>query len=186
MKITNGLLCNALVLASLLTLPAMAADGGAGATVTAKGSGQACTAGGAGCSGGGYRHSGKREGFRSSLKLSDDQLEKMASLKNDFRTSTAPEKAQLKSLSFQLKETLMQPAVDKDKAMALEGQINNVRSDLSNKRLSFKIDSLNVLTAEQKEALKHRMLVSQTFGGGRGFHHRGGGSFRAGGEHRKA
>lgn len=167
MKSVNHLLCNAIALASMMVAPAMAADGTAGATVT-----PTSTEGGPGMCGPRMHHS-RHGGFSKRLNLSDDQLEKIASLKNDFRTSTATQKAQLKSLNFELKSLLLQPTVDKSKAMALEGNINSLKSDLANKRLSFKIDMLAVLTEDQKKELKHMMLAKQAFGGR--IHHRGGG-----------
>jgi Spy/CpxP family protein refolding chaperone len=158
-------------MASMMVLPAMAADGTAGATVTpkfAKGGSDMCAPG--------MRHS-RHGGFSKRLNLSDDQLEKIASLKNDLRTATASQKAQLKSLNFELKSLLLQPTVDKSKAMALEGNINSLKTDLATKRLSFKIDLLAVLTEDQKKELKHMMLAKQAFGGR--YHHRGGFGGRA-------
>jgi len=168
MKRINQVLCNVLALASLMTLPAMAADGNSASISVAKSAPQVCTKGGA-CSVRDKKSISMRGGgFGKRLKLSDDQLEKIATLKSNFKTSVAPEFAQLKSLKFQLKDQMMQPTVDKDKVMTLESNINSVRSDLSTKRLTLKLDEMSVLTPEQKQELRHKMLVREAFGGFRG------------------
>ena len=176
MKISKQVLCNVLALASLAALPAMAADGNVGATVVSKGAPQVCTRGGA-CKEG-RSVSMKRGGFGPRLKLSDDQLEKIAALKNQLKTEVSPEVAQLKSLKFQLKDEMMKPEVNKEKALSLESNINSIKADIATKGLNNRIDRLAVLTPEQKEILRHKMLAREAFGGQR-FHQHGGRS-RAG------
>ena len=110
----------------------------------------------------GHRSFGKR------LGLTDAQLEKVAALKDKGRLETATQKAQLKTLNDQLKIALTKPEVDKSEAMSVQRKINDLRAQLSNEKLQQRIEFMSILTPEQKETLRHKMLVSEAFGMGGG------------------
>lgn len=126
------------------------------------------------------------------LALSDDQLEKIAKVKSSLADATGPKKLQLKTLHRQLKDALTKESVDKSSVMHLQSQINSLRDELSNAKLSARLETLAVLTPEQKTKMRHAALQRQAFGGmgrrgGMGKHHRGHGGpggFR-GGHHGK-
>lgn len=114
---------------------------------------------------------------RGGMSLSDEQLEKMGALRNKFLDSTSAQRTELESAMRQLKDVFTKSEIDRQKALEIQSRINTLKSDLANARLNFKLESLNVLTAEQREKIRHRMLLSEAFGG-RGFagaHH---GKFR--------
>jgi Spy/CpxP family protein refolding chaperone len=52
-----------------------------------------------------------------------------------------------------------------------------LKAQLANERLEQRIDFMSILTPQQKETLRHKMLVSEAFGGSGGQHmrHRFGG-----------
>lgn len=121
------------------------------------------------------------------LSLSDEQLEKMAKLKADFSDLASQKKAQLHSLQRQLKDSLSSESLDKSKALDLQSKVNTIRNDLANAQLAMRIDSLQVLSSEQKQKLRHAALERQVFGKKGKGHHKGPGGkhgFRKGGEHR--
>lgn len=125
---------------------------------------------------------------RAKFGLTDDQLQKMSALNNKFKDSIGAQKTQLGSLSRQLKDVFAQAQVDRAKAVDLQTKINALKAEISIAKLNFKIDKLAILTPEQREKIRHRMLVSQAMGGGmkgRGGHCGGGGHFRGrmGGHH---
>lgn len=129
---------------------------------------------------------GGREG-RAKFGLSDDQLQKMADLNNKYKDGIAAQKTQLGSLGRQLKDVFAQSQIDRSKALDLQTKINALKAEISLAKLNHKIDKLAVLTPEQREKIRHRILVSQAMGGemkGRGGHC-GGGHFRGrmGGHH---
>ncbi|GEM_PF-1982178 len=107
---------------------------------------------------------------RESRKLSTGELEKMASLKDQLLASTGPQTTQLRLLERQLREQLAKQNIDKDQVMQTQSRINALRDQLSNARLSYRLDMMSILTPEQKEQVQRRLLVSNAFGGFR--HHR--------------
>lgn len=114
-------------------------------------------------------------GERRKMSFSDDQLQKMSSINNKFKDSVGAQFLQLGSLNRQLKETLTQTTVDRSKALDIQTKINALKADLSIAKLNYKLDKMAVLTPEQREHMRHRMLVSQAMGGQGGGHHFKGG-----------
>jgi Spy/CpxP family protein refolding chaperone len=118
---------------------------------------------------------GARKAFKTEkrLGLSDSQLEQVAALKDKNRTETAGQKAQLKTLSDQLKLVITKPEINQSEAMQIQSKINDLRSQLSNERLQERMNFMSILTPEQRESLRHRMLVSEafSFGGAHRMHH---------------
>lgn len=165
-------LFNVVVVSLLLAAPALADDTTSGAPgakvpVASKCDGGACEKADH-CGGGGQR---------GHMDLSDAQLEKMSGLRNKFLDSTSAQRTELESLYRQMKGVFTKPEVDRQQALEIQSKINNVKANLSTARLNFKLEELSVLTPEQREKLRHRMLLSESFGGG--FHH--GGPVRMGG-----
>jgi Spy/CpxP family protein refolding chaperone len=151
MSMIMNKLVNAAVASLLLVSPVLAAasgpangdDGQPGRTVVSK----------------------KLEGHERRPAFSDSQLEKMASLKNQYLDKTASGHSQLEVLYRQLKDTLSQPTIDRARAEGIQAKINSIKGDLSLTRLNLKIDEMGVLTPEQREHMRHRMLVAEAFGG---------------------
>ncbi len=102
-------------------------------------------------------------------KFSDEQLQKMSSLKNQFLDSTASKRAELDSLGRQMKDVFTAKDIDRNKANDLESRISAVKADLDKARLNFKLDMLSVLTPEQRDGMRHRMLEGG-FGSRHGHH----------------
>jgi len=155
----NKNLVKLLVIASTVAgIPALAAPSNeGGVTKTQVNVGSSCAVGKAG---------GARGSFSRKMGLSDEQLQKIATLKDQERVATASQKAQLKALYDQLKIEITKPELDKQSVFGLQGKINDLRAQLSNEKLEERINFMAVLTPEQKEQLRHRMLASEAFGGG--------------------
>jgi Spy/CpxP family protein refolding chaperone len=107
------------------------------------------------------------------LGLSDDQLEKLSSIRSQYEINTAQKKAELHAKSHQMMDLLSQASVDKQKVMSLQGEINAMKSDVSNSRAAMLVDCSAVLTADQKKQLHHMMLMHGLMMGGhdKGGHH---------------
>ena len=114
-----------------------------------------------------------RRSFGKRLGLTDSQLEKVATLKDKGRVETASQKAQLKALNDQLKVAITKPEVNQAEAMQVQSKINDLRSQLANEKLQQRIDFVAILTPEQKDTLRHKILASEAFGmgGGHRMHH---------------
>lgn len=158
MKLTNRIICNVLMAATLSTLPAMAANSGTTTNIegsavktAVKTEGKTCASG---CN-----------------KLSDEQLGKLVALKNDFLKKTAPEKVELISLKRELKTDFAKPNTDKAELLSVQDKINSVKSTLADDRLAYRVDAFSVLTPAQQEQIKHKILVKEAFGGRRSMRH---------------
>lgn len=131
-----------------------------------------------GCADGACERSGAKAGF------SDEQLEKMSKLRNEFLDSTASKRAEIDSLHRQMKDLFKAENIDRAKALELQSKMDSVKADLSKSKLNLRLDQLALLTPEQKQAMRHRMLRGG-FGGGKHhggrFGHHGGGHFKHGG-----
>jgi Spy/CpxP family protein refolding chaperone len=101
---------------------------------------------------------GDRCGFES-LGLSDEQMEKFVAVKGQYEVSTAGKKAELKQKMRQMMQLLTDKDADKQKVLGLQAEINSLRSDLSNGRVSFMLDAAAILTPEQKKQIRHKMLT---------------------------
>jgi Spy/CpxP family protein refolding chaperone len=112
------------------------------------------------------------------LSLSDDQLEKFAKLKADLQDSTAGTATQVHTLNRQLRDLLSKDEVDKSQAMGIQAKLNSLRNDLANAQLKMRLETLAVLSPEQKQKLRHAALQRQVFSnsgsprGHRCHHHR--------------
>lgn len=148
--------------------PAIAEDApvAPGAKVEAKGKG---------CAGGechkGFKRGGHR-GFMGGLNLTDDQLEKLHSLKTASFEASGPKRLELRSLHLQLKDSLTKPGINKSELLSLQSKINSLNAELSNARVSFMADASSVLTEEQRQKMRRKMLMGG-FGGHHKFHGRG-------------
>lgn len=102
------------------------------------------------------------------FNLTDDQLEKLSSAKNKMKDAAGPKMLELGSLQRHLKDVLTKPSVDRADAVATQKKINGLKNDLADLRLSFKLDTADIFTPEQKQQMRRRALMG-SFGGGR--HH---------------
>jgi Spy/CpxP family protein refolding chaperone len=100
--------------------------------------------------------------------LTDEQLEKMVALKNQYLDSIGPKVTELKSLQRQLHSVFLKENVDRSQALAIESRISTIKADLATARLNHHIDMLDVLTPEQHERLRRHLLMASVFGGGCG------------------
>jgi Spy/CpxP family protein refolding chaperone len=151
-----------LVATTLIGLPAMAQSNVEKAQVTQ------VKVGGPSCARAGFERKGQ---FGKKLGLTDSQLEKIATLKDESRISMAPEFAQMKELRDQLKIAITKSDVSAQEDLALQGKINSLRDQISNQKLQEKLNFMAILTPEQRETIRHKMLVSEAFrrGGEHGF-----------------
>jgi|688.fasta_scaffold1141614_1 Spy/CpxP family protein refolding chaperone len=119
---------------------------------------------------------GVGSGAQAGLSLSDDQLEKIAKLRNEFSDAAGSKVVQLRSLMRQQKDLMTQEKVDKSQVLDIQNKINSIKTDLSNAKLNMRLDTLALLTPDQKQKIRHKALQREVFGAG-GFkgkhgHHR--------------
>ena len=90
------------------------------------------------------------------IDLSDEQLEKIHSIRNDFLDAVGPKMVEIASKKRHLRDALLSANVDAAKAKALQSEINGLKDEVSNLKLASKIDCLNVLTSEQRKSIRDR------------------------------
>lgn len=121
-----------------------------------------------------------------SHSITDEQRQKLSSLRDQFELSTAQKKAELDVDKRQLRQILHATTVDKQAALSLQSKINGLRDDLSNARLGLILAAGDVFTPEQRAEFKqmhhrwhhHHGGCSGACGG-----HAGHSAFLKGGEH---
>jgi Spy/CpxP family protein refolding chaperone len=86
--------------------------------------------------------------------LTDDQLERLHSLHNQFLDDAGPKFVELGSKERKLKDVMLANSVDASRAKALQSEINSLKNDIANLRLENHIAMSNVLTAEQKKDIR--------------------------------
>lgn len=122
------------------------------------------------CPGGGCRGGGLMK------SLSDDQLEKMNTLKLGFTSEISPKYAELKTLKDQFRDAVTKPDTSKADLLALQSKINGLKDEISTARAGFIADRMAVLTDEQRTELRKKFLSRGLMGGrhhGKGFHGKG-------------
>lgn len=106
------------------------------------------------------------------MNFSNDQLEKMYKLKNGLLDDIGPKVTELKKQNRRLKDLLTQETLDRSSIQSTQDKINSLKADISNLKLSFKMDMNENLTAEQRQTIRYRKLKPRKMRHRRG-HHRG-------------
>ena len=93
------------------------------------------------------------------MGLSDEQMEKLVSLKSEYMVKTAPQKAELMSDMKQMMLLMTAPSLDKQAIMSLHDKMSSIKSDLCTARVNHMISAMEVLTSKQRSDMHHHMLV---------------------------
>lgn len=99
------------------------------------------------------------------MSFTDEQLEKLNSLKNQMADAVGPKRLELSTQMRQLKDLITQPSVDRSKITSIQGKINSLRDQICDLKLNYRLDTLAVLTDEQKKELRHHYLIRNVMGG---------------------
>jgi len=119
--------------------------------------------GGEGGPGGHWGHEGGRGhgpfgALQGSLAMTDDQYEKLYAIKNDASDAMAPKKQALHQAFRGLMESLGQADQDGAKISRYQSQIASLKSDLSTAETGKLVRMSQVLTADQRKALRMAMI----------------------------
>ena len=99
------------------------------------------------------------EPWAEKLGLSDEQMERLVSLKSEYMAKTAPQKAEMMADMKQMMLLMTASSLDKSAIMSLHDKMAGIHSDLCAARVNHMMDAMNVLTSKQREDLHHRLLV---------------------------
>ncbi len=114
--------------------------------------------GGPGGPGGGGGCPAMRGLFSGEHALTDDQYEKLYSLKNSMLDKVGPKMVELHSLERQLKDAITRADIDSKKAADLKGKITSLKSDLSSIKIDNQIAFMEILTADQRKDMRQAMV----------------------------
>lgn len=113
----------------------------------------------------------RKDGFMEPPKFSDEQLQRMMELRDQHRIATASQHAELAALSHKLSLLLTADSIDRKEVGSIQAKIDALRSELAKAHAKFTVDSAEILTPEQRQKLRHRLLLHQGrpgFGPGHG------------------
>jgi Spy/CpxP family protein refolding chaperone len=123
---------------------------------------------------GGPHHHGIFGALEGPNALSSDQFEKLYSLHNAFLDRIGPKKTELGKLHRQLRDALVNPSFDAKAVSDIGGRINSLKSEIASAKLDHVIAAAQVLTPDQRKALRERMIrhsVEMGHGGEHGHGH---------------
>ena len=113
---------------------------------------------------------------REEINLTDQQREEMRKLRAEYQKEMIKLNAELKILRLELQELLEPKEPDKDKIYAHIDKMNNLRTEMSKKRVDFLLKMRTIFTPEQWEKMKKSRRffrfdrMHKRFSGERGFH----------------
>lgn len=102
------------------------------------------------------------------FKFTNEQLEKIYNLKNKLADESGPNFTELMKQKRHLKDLMTQEKLDRQAIVSTQDKINKLSNELSNARLSFKMELMDQLTPEQKQAIRYKSMKP-----GHGFRHGG-------------
>lgn len=122
---------------------------------------------------------GNPERMKKELKLTDEQVKKIAAINRDHEKKMLEYRETLAPKEIRLKKMLLEDTVDIEKVRSLLKEIGDVKVDLRVLRIQHRLEIEKVLTPEQKaEMRRHRMNKMKKMGkdhAGAGEHNRHGG-----------
>lgn len=108
-------------------------------------------------------------GRKAKLNLSEDQKEKMLSIKNKYKGEMEPKIAELKEHKRSINDLLTRETIDKEAILKEQSKINAIIGDIASARLAYRIEANENLNPEQRATL--RKLSEERNFAGRGKHH---------------
>lgn len=84
---------------------------------------------------------------------SEEQESKIRSIAQDYEKVARVRVERLRNLSKQLRELSYQPAIDEQKVLTLQTEINELQSNLNTERIKLMVKIRSVLSLEQNEKL---------------------------------
>jgi Spy/CpxP family protein refolding chaperone len=102
--------------------------------------------------------------LKGDAALTDEQWEKMHSLKNEFLDKLGPKMVESMSLERHLKDVLTSGDIDLKKANELKGKLASVKTELANLKIDNQIKAMAILTPEQRKAIRLSDSKGRGFG----------------------
>jgi len=111
------------------------------------------------------------EPWPEKLGLTDEQMEKLITLKSEYEIKNAERKAQLMANMKQMALLMTEDKADKNVILSLNDKNNAIKAELSVARINRMIEAMSIMTPKQKEQIHHNMLVHMLSHQTGDFHH---------------
>jgi Spy/CpxP family protein refolding chaperone len=108
-------------------------------------------------------------GMADELKLTDQQIEQLQANAMANHKEMIQTKADLEKAKLELREIMMAKQIDKKAALKKQEAISAIKATMAQKRLANRIDRMNLLTDDQRAAMRKTMMRSGHKGRGMGF-----------------
>jgi Spy/CpxP family protein refolding chaperone len=113
---------------------------------------QGCFMGGHGKShGGGVKHLLQ---MREALDLTDAQVDKLKAIRKESAKKKISHEAEMKTIRLEMEDLLSNENVDRKKVDSLIDKIGKLHGEMQKLSIHARLDSKNVLTADQKKKMK--------------------------------
>lgn len=99
------------------------------------------------------------EPWPEKLRLTDEQMEKLISLKSAYEIKNAEKRAQLFANMKQMSMLMTDSNLDKNAILALNEKNNSLKAELATARTNRIIEAMSIMTDKQREQIHHNMLV---------------------------
>jgi Spy/CpxP family protein refolding chaperone len=99
------------------------------------------------------------EPWAEKMGLSDEQMEKLVSLKSEYAEKIAPQKAELMADMKKMMLLMTASSLDKSAVMSLHEKIANIKADMCTARVNHMLSVAEVMTPKQRADIRHHMLV---------------------------
>ena len=83
------------------------------------------------------------------LKLTDQQMDKMADLRFEHQKAMISKRAALKEANLELREIMRKAEVDKKAALAMQDKISSLKAEIARTNLEHRLQMRDVLTKDQ-------------------------------------
>ena len=100
------------------------------------------------------------------LALTDEQSEKLFALKNQLLDKVAPKMLEAISLERQIRDLMTRPQIDRQKLAELENKVIEAKMAVASIKMSGMLDSAELLTPDQRKALRQRLIKGGPLPGG--------------------
>jgi Spy/CpxP family protein refolding chaperone len=121
----------------------------------------------------GYGHCGRGDfGGFGALNLTAEQKTKLSEMRDAQFKEIKPLQEQMFAKRDELRKLWLEPNPDQGKIMAAQKEMRSVRDQMQDKMTAFRLESMKVLTPEQREKAKSYAAGfrdGRGFGPGRGF-----------------
>lgn len=99
------------------------------------------------------------EPWPEKLGLTDEQMQKLISLRSDYEIKNAEKRAQLFANMKRMSMLMSDSNVDKSAILALNEKNNSLKAELATARTNRMIEAMSIMTDKQREQIHHNMLV---------------------------